>query len=64
MKTKSAKLNYIYNLAYQILLILLPIVTAPYVSRALLPAGVGDYSLAFSFITYFTLLGSLGFGSM
>lgn len=62
MKTKSAKLNYIYNLAYQILLILLPIVTAPYVSRALLPAGVGDYSLAFSFITYFTLLGSLGFG--
>ena len=62
MKNKSAKLNYIYNLSYQILLILLPIVTAPYVSRALLPAGVGDYSLAFSFITYFTLLASLGFG--
>ncbi|MBP3437210.1 MAG: flippase [Clostridia bacterium] len=61
MKIKSTKLNYIYHLSYQILLIILPIVTAPYVSRVLLPEGVGDYSLAFSFITYFTLFASLGF---
>lgn len=61
MKRKSAGRNYILNLSYQILLIILPLVTTPYISRVLTPAGVGAYSLSFSYITYFTLLGAFGF---
>lgn len=31
----SLKKNLVYNMAYQILVILLPLITAPYVSRVL-----------------------------
>lgn len=61
MKRNSAGKNYFFNLSYQILLILLPLVTTPYVSRVLTPTGVGAYSLSFSYITYFTLLSAFGF---
>lgn len=61
MKRNSAGKNYFFNLSYQILLILLPLVTTPYVSRVLTPTGVGAYSLSFSYITYFTLLAAFGF---
>ena len=60
-KKKSVKLNYMYNLIYQLFLIIVPLVTTPYVSRALLPDGVGKYSFAFSIITYFSIVASLGF---
>lgn len=33
--------NYIYNSIYQILLIVIPIITIPYVARVLGPEGVG-----------------------
>ncbi len=39
MKRKSIKLNYIYNAAYQILLLVMPLVVAPYLSRVLEPEG-------------------------
>ena len=59
---KSVKKNYIYNLLYQILVLAVPIIVTPYISRVLLADGVGAYSFAYSLITYFTLFGSLGFG--
>lgn len=61
-KKSSLKKNYIYNLIYQILLIILPIVTVPYVSRILSPDGIGQNSFCSSLITYFTMFASLGFG--
>ena len=33
MAKKSVTKNYIYNVAYQILIIILPIITTPYISR-------------------------------
>lgn len=36
--------NYIYNLIYQIIVILVPLITAPYLARVLGPNGTGQYS--------------------
>lgn len=60
MKNNSLKKNYIYNLTYQILSILIPLITTPYLSRALGADGVGIYSYTLSITTYFVLFGSLG----
>lgn len=59
---KSIKKNYIYNLIYQIFLLIVPLVVTPYVSRVLTPEGIGQYSYTYSLITYFTIFSSLGFG--
>lgn len=56
----SVKKNYIYNLAYQILVIFLPLITAPYISRVLGAENIGIYSYTTSIVSYFILLGSLG----
>ncbi|MBQ7797912.1 MAG: oligosaccharide flippase family protein [Clostridia bacterium] len=61
MKNKSIKKNYIFNLIYQILLVVIPLIVTPYISRVLLPEGVGKYSFALSIVTYFTLFASFGF---
>ncbi len=47
-------------MTYQVLLIILPLVTMPYVSRVLGPDGLGKYSYTNSIMSYFVLLGSLG----
>ena len=59
MKNSIAK-NYIYNLTYQILVIILPVITTPYLARTLGPEGTGTYSYTISIVTYFILFGSLG----
>lgn len=57
---KSIGKNYIYNLAYQILIIVIPLITMPYVSRRLGADGIGKYSYTYSLVTYFMLLAVLG----
>ena len=57
---KSVAKNYIYNLAYQMLVLILPLITTPYVSKVLGAAGIGIYSYTLSIATYFILFGSLG----
>ncbi len=59
MKKSIAK-NYIYNLTYQILIVILPLITTPYISRVLGAENIGIYSYTISITTYFILLGSLG----
>lgn len=61
-KVSSIRKNYIYNLIYQIFLIIVPIFTTPYVSRVLGVDGTGRYSFTSSILTYFTLFAALGFG--
>ena len=60
MENKSIKKNYLYNLIYQVLILVLPILTTPYISRVLGPENVGIYSYTISIVTYFSLFGSLG----
>lgn len=57
---KSIKKNYFYNLIYQILIMIIPLVTTPYISRVLGAENVGIYSYTYSIVTYFILFGSLG----
>lgn len=59
-KEKSVKKNFIYNSAYQILAILVPLVTTPYVSRVLGADGVGRYSYAYTVAYYFFMFAMLG----
>ena len=57
---KSIKKNYIYNVMYQILAIIIPVITTPYLSRVLGAENIGIYSYTLSIATYFILFGSLG----
>lgn len=52
--------NFVYNTAYKILIIIVPLLTAPYVSRVLHPNGVGIYSYTFTLATAFSLFAALG----
>lgn len=61
-KKKSVKLNYFFNIIYQVFLLIVPLVVTPYISRVLGPDGVGQFSFSYSLITYFVIFGSLGFG--
>lgn len=60
MKKSSVKKNYIYNMLYQLLIIILPIITTPYIARRLGANGNGIYGYTISIVTYFILFGSLG----
>lgn len=57
---KSVTKNYIYNLIYQILVLILPLITTPYISRVLGAENIGIYSFTLSISAYFILFGSLG----
>ena len=46
MIKNSIKKNYLYNVSYQILLLLTPLITTPYISRVLGADGVGQVSYA------------------
>lgn len=57
---KSITKNYVYNLIYQVLVLILPLVTTPYISRVLGAENIGIYSYTLSISAYFILFGSLG----
>ncbi len=63
MVRKSIKRNFTFNVIYQILNIITPLITAPYLSRTLSADGVGTVSFAESVVSYFTLFAALGITS-
>lgn len=60
MSKSSLKINFLLNIAYQLLKIALPLLTVPYLSRVLLSDGIGQYSFTYSISDYFVLAGMLG----
>ena len=60
MAKTNIKKNYIYNLSYQILLVIIPLITTPYLSRVLGADGIGTISFAESIVSYFVLFGTFG----
>ncbi len=58
----SLRKNYIYNLTYQVLTLVTPFITTPYVSRVLEADNIGINSYVASIVNYFTLFGVLGMG--
>jgi len=56
---KDVKMNYVYNLLYQILVTLMPLITVPYLSRVLGADGIGIISFTESIVVYFVLIATL-----
>lgn len=56
----TLKKNIAYNFIYQVLILLLPLVTAPYLARVIGASGVGSYSYTFTVATYFVYIVKLG----
>ncbi len=57
---KSIKKNAIFNLIYQLIALLLPLITTPYISRTLCIENVGIQSYTLSIVSYFTLFAAFG----
>ena len=57
---KSLTKNYYLSLAYQLLLVVLPLITAPYLARVLEADRIGAYSFAHSIVSYFVLFAVMG----
>lgn len=60
-KKQSLSANFIFNLISQILLLLIPLATAPYLARILGVEINGRISFSSSIVTYFTLISNFGF---
>lgn len=58
--SKSVKKNFIYNFTFQVILLLIPLLTAPYISRVLGADNIGKYSYATAMATYFTIVATFG----
>ena len=52
--------NYLYNLSYQLLVIVLPVITTPYITRVFSSNDLGSYGYYNSIVTYVILLATLG----
>ncbi len=59
-KKKVGK-NVFFDFVSQALILLVPLITAPYLARILHEEGNGQYAYASSIITYFVLFANLGF---
>lgn len=59
MKKKIA-VNFVYQASYQLLLVVLPIITIPIVSEALGAEGIGYFNYVNSIVSYFTIIAGLG----
>ena len=57
----SFKINAIFSVIYQVVKIIVPFITAPYISRVLGNENVGAYSYANSILYFFTIIAAFGF---
>lgn len=60
MKKSKVSVNYIYNVLYQILTFITPVITAPILSRTLGADNIGIYDYTYSIVNWFILFGMLG----
>lgn len=60
MKANNLKQNLIYNMLYQISVLILPLIAAPYISRVIGAKGLGTYSYYSSIAMYFVYFAMLG----
>lgn len=60
-KALGVKQNFIFNVTIQLLTYLIPLITAPYLSRVLTPTGIGNNSFVNSITSYFTMIIAFGY---
>lgn len=56
----SIKKNFLYNMSYQLLTLILPLITTPYISRVMGAEKIGVFSYTYSIATYFGMFILLG----
>ncbi|MEB0329405.1 flippase [Lacticaseibacillus paracasei] len=52
--------NFLWNAGFQVFVLIVPLITIPYINRVLGPTGVGINAFTTSIVQYFVLFGSLG----
>ncbi|MBE6760339.1 MAG: flippase, partial [Ruminococcaceae bacterium] len=60
MEKPSVKKNFVYNIIYQLLAIVVPLITSPYISRVLGADMIGVHSWTHSVVFYFMIFALLG----
>lgn len=60
-KKNSLGLNYIFNFISQIVTLVIPLITTPYLARIFLEEGSGQIAFSNTIITYFTMIANLGY---
>ncbi len=60
-KRHSFKTNALFSIIYQVVKIIVPFITAPYISRVLGSINVGTYSYANSIFYFFSIVAAFGF---
>ena len=61
--SKSLVMNAVFNAAYKVISVVFPLIVSAYVSRILMPAGVGEVQFAASLASYFVTFAALGLPS-
>lgn len=59
-KKASLKINFIYNFSLNIINIIFPLITAPYISRVLGADNLGKYNFSLSFSSWFLIFAAFG----
>lgn len=59
----KTKKNIIYQMGYQILAVILPLITTPIVTRGLGADALGQYSYTYAIVSYFSVFAMLGVNS-
>ncbi|MCD8018652.1 MAG: flippase [Clostridiales bacterium] len=57
---RSITANYLYNMMYEILALIVPLITTPYVSRVLGATAIGDYGFTSGIVSYFGIIAVTG----
>lgn len=52
--------NYMYNVSYNVLIMIIPLILATYIARVIGPSGVGLFSYSRAIVMYFGLFAQLG----
>lgn len=60
MNNKRIVKNYLYNIGYETLILILPVITAPYIARVLGADGIGSSDYSSSFALMFSAFGRFG----
>lgn len=60
MAKRKASVNYIYNMLYQVLTFLTPIITAPFLARTLGATNLGIYDYTYTIMNWFIIIGMVG----
>lgn len=59
-KKNDIKVNFGYNLMYQIIAIIVPLITSPYLARTIGAEAIGINSWSYSVVSYFAMFAALG----